>query len=81
MLHKTAYSFMAPNGHPAKLVLHILGVGLAECVVFVVVHGLIVLRQRLVARLMTSRQPSDTQSSVLSDEVSVAEQKSQFFAV
>ncbi|KAJ7205018.1 hypothetical protein GGX14DRAFT_645613 [Mycena pura] len=41
------YPFMAPNGHPLKLALHLLGIALAECVIFAAVYGLVVLRQRL----------------------------------
>ncbi|KAJ7142453.1 hypothetical protein C8R44DRAFT_760686 [Mycena epipterygia] len=41
-----AYSFMNPNGHPVRLVLYILGIGLAECVIFVAVYGLVRMRVR-----------------------------------
>ncbi|KAJ7473305.1 hypothetical protein FB451DRAFT_1558563 [Mycena latifolia] len=44
-----AYSFMNPSGHPGKLALYIVGIGVAECIIFAVVHGLILLRQRGVA--------------------------------
>ncbi|KAJ6467220.1 hypothetical protein DFH09DRAFT_992209 [Mycena vulgaris] len=47
-----AYSFMNPNGHPVKLALYIAGIGLAECIIFAVVHGVVLLRQRGVARFV-----------------------------
>ncbi|KAJ7061737.1 hypothetical protein C8F01DRAFT_145365 [Mycena amicta] len=53
-----AYSFMAPNGHPGKLVLHILAVGLAEVVLFGVVFELVTLRIWLVARYMRAGSSS-----------------------
>ncbi|KAJ7500562.1 hypothetical protein B0H11DRAFT_2171386 [Mycena galericulata] len=62
-----AYSFMAPDGHPGRLVLHILAVGLAECVVFGVVYGLVLLRQRGVARFFSWPTPkvvSDSSSNL-----------------
>ncbi|KAJ7610130.1 hypothetical protein FB45DRAFT_993492 [Roridomyces roridus] len=49
-----AYTFMAPDGHPLKLALHILGVAAAECVVFAIAYGLVFLRQRVVARFFPS---------------------------
>ncbi|KAJ7290378.1 hypothetical protein C8J57DRAFT_1114412 [Mycena rebaudengoi] len=45
-----AYSFMDPKGHPLKLALYIVGIGLAECLIFALVYGIIVLRQRGVAK-------------------------------
>ncbi|KAJ7114185.1 hypothetical protein C8R43DRAFT_935313 [Mycena crocata] len=45
-----AYSFMNPSGHPGKTALYILGIGLAECILFSIVHGIVLLRQRGVAR-------------------------------
>ncbi|KAJ7084599.1 hypothetical protein B0H15DRAFT_848269 [Mycena belliarum] len=42
-----AYSFMNPKGHPGKLALYIAGIGIAECVIFAAVHGLVVLRTRV----------------------------------
>ncbi|KAJ7029721.1 hypothetical protein C8F04DRAFT_1043107 [Mycena alexandri] len=68
-----AYTFMNPDGHPGRLALHILGVGLAECVVFTIVHGLVVARQRGVARFRPT-QPTPTSDvkslSSASDDVS-----------
>lgn len=37
---------MNPNGHPVHLVLYILGIGLAECVIFAAVYGLVRVRIR-----------------------------------
>jgi len=46
-----AYTFMDPaNGH-VRLAIYIVGIGLAECVLFAVVHGIVLLRQRAVARI------------------------------
>ncbi|KAJ6491920.1 hypothetical protein C8R45DRAFT_989922 [Mycena sanguinolenta] len=45
-----AYSFMNPAHGHVRLVLSIMGVGVAECVIFAVVYGIVLLRQRAVAR-------------------------------
>ncbi|KAJ6561369.1 hypothetical protein B0H10DRAFT_2117323 [Mycena sp. CBHHK59/15] len=54
------YSFMNPNGHPGRLALYIIGIGVAECIIFSVVHGIIVLRQRGVAKCLQSRRTDVT---------------------
>jgi len=65
-----AYTFMNPDGHPGRLALHILGVGLAECVLFVVVHGLVIARQRGVARFRPTPTSDAKSLSSASDDVS-----------
>jgi len=57
-----AYSFMNPNGHPGKLALYIGGIGVAECIIFAAVHGLVLLRQRAVTRLRPAPSPTEDKS-------------------
>ncbi|KAJ7613868.1 hypothetical protein DFH06DRAFT_1484505 [Mycena polygramma] len=48
--HFYAYTFMNPDHGTGHLVMYILGIGLAECIIFAIVHGIVLLRQRGVAR-------------------------------
>ncbi|KAJ7664098.1 hypothetical protein B0H17DRAFT_1092310 [Mycena rosella] len=62
-----AYSFMDPKGHPGKLAIYIIGIGLAECIIFAIVHGVVVLRQRGVARFLPApSKPVDDEKSIAS---------------
>jgi len=45
-----AYEFMDPSPHPIRVVLYVIGIALAECIIFVVVHVVIVLRHRITHR-------------------------------
>ncbi|KAJ7896663.1 hypothetical protein B0H14DRAFT_2495198 [Mycena olivaceomarginata] len=45
-----AYSFMNPSHGAVHLALYIIGIGLAEALIFTVVHGVVLLRQRAVLR-------------------------------
>ncbi|CAK5278942.1 unnamed protein product [Mycena citricolor] len=65
-----AYKFMAPNGKPLSLALHILAVGAAYVVCFVVVYGFVAGRQWLVAR---SRSASDQNSTLQRAESDLSE--------
>lgn len=59
---------MAPDGHPVKLALHILAVGLAECVLFGVVYGIVFLRQRGVARFLAPPKATNDSSTTLGSD-------------
>jgi len=68
-----AYSFMDPAHGLGHLAMYIVGIGLAECVIFALVHGIVLLRQRGVARFLSapSTPASDAKSlSSVSDEMS-----------
>ncbi|KAJ7184732.1 hypothetical protein C8R46DRAFT_1064935, partial [Mycena filopes] len=52
-----AYQFMDPSSGAGKLVLHILGVTAVECVLFALVHGLVVARRRALQRFRPSSAP------------------------
>ncbi|KAK7036133.1 hypothetical protein R3P38DRAFT_3312010 [Favolaschia claudopus] len=56
-----AYSFMNPSHGAVRLALYIAGIGVAECVLFSIVHGVVLLRQRGVKRFL-SKPVSDVQS-------------------
>ncbi|KAF7354027.1 hypothetical protein MVEN_01089500 [Mycena venus] len=68
-----AYSFMDPAKGPVHLAIYIAGIGLAECVIFTLVHGIVVLRRRGVARFLPvpAAPASDVKSlSSASDDAS-----------
>lgn len=67
-LVSTAYEFMDPSSHPIHVVLYVIGIALAECLVFVVIHVVMVLRHRLTHRAAhysgDSRIPSPSQEMI-----------------
>ncbi|KAJ7720658.1 hypothetical protein DFH07DRAFT_1067710 [Mycena maculata] len=60
-----AYAFMAPDGHPGRLALHILGVGLGHAVVFCFVHGIVLLRQKSVKRFLPASKTVASRTNTL----------------
>jgi len=61
-----SYSFMDPSHGTVRLVIYILGIGVAECIIFTLVHGIVFLRQRGVARFRPAPQTPVTDAKSLS---------------
>ncbi|KAJ7257199.1 hypothetical protein B0H12DRAFT_1111419 [Mycena haematopus] len=62
-----AYSFMDPAHGHVRVAIYIIGIGIAECVVFTLVHGIVLLRQHSVARFFpASGTPSSDAKSLSS---------------
>jgi hypothetical protein len=57
---------MDPSHGPVHLLLYIIGIALAECIIFSLVHGLVVLRQRGIARIHPAPSIADTAKSIAS---------------
>ncbi|KAF7358930.1 hypothetical protein MSAN_01233400 [Mycena sanguinolenta] len=58
-----AYSFMDPAHGHVRLALSILGVGVAECVIFAVIHGIVLLRQLAVAHFFPASRTPDSDAN------------------
>jgi len=67
-----AYTFMDPSHGLVHLVLYIAGIGIAECVIFSLVHGIVLLRQRATVRFRPTPAADEKAKSLssVSDDAS-----------
>jgi hypothetical protein len=54
-----AYSFLNPSKGSKKLAIYIVGIAIGQCVVFLLVNGLIYVRKRLTRRIVECDGPNE----------------------
>jgi hypothetical protein len=57
------YDFLDPHKEHGKLAAYIVGIAVAECIIFALVYGIIVLREKLIAIFCQSKAVRDKTTS------------------